>query len=205
VLKPARKHTDVMPRRRRSWRSTIRRLLFDVVTLVGFAVTSRSQLVAENLFLRKQLELYQERRVKPRRLDPATRVVLVLLSGLLDWRALLTVVLPDTLIRWHRQGCQLLWRWKSRPGRPPIPRELQRLILSTAQANPTLVRTSLNLLALGRPSPTRTRALARLKAECTVSGRRTTPSMCARRDLREGRLSSPPTRGKWSLPSPESW
>src|SRR5216683_2731977 len=54
-----------MPRRRRSWPSTIRRLLFDVVTLAGFAVRSRSQLVAENLFLRKQLALYQERRVKP--------------------------------------------------------------------------------------------------------------------------------------------
>src|ERR1700691_4929815 len=104
-----------MPRRRCSRPSTIRRLLFDVVTLVGFAVTSRSQLAAENLFLRKQLALYQERRVKPRRPDPATRVALVLLSRLLDWRALLTVVQPDTLIRWHRQGWRLLWRRKSRP------------------------------------------------------------------------------------------
>ena len=101
-----------MPRRRRSWPSTLRRLLFDVVTLAGFAVTSRSQLAAENLFLRKQLALYEERRVRPRRPDPATRVVLVLLSRLLDWRALLTVVQPDTLIRWHRQGWRLLWRWK---------------------------------------------------------------------------------------------
>ena len=82
-----------MPRRRRSWPSTISRLLVDVVTLVGFAVTSRSQLAAENLFLRKQLALYQERRVKPRRPEPATRIVLVLLSRLLDWRAL-TVVQP---------------------------------------------------------------------------------------------------------------
>ena len=115
----------------------MRRLLFDVVTLAGFAVRSRSQLLAENLFLRKQLALYQERRVKPRRPDPATRVVLVLLSRLLDWRALLVVVQPDTLIRWHRQGWRLLWRWKSRPGRSPIPRELQRLIVRMAQANPT--------------------------------------------------------------------
>jgi hypothetical protein len=85
------RHTGAMPRRR-SWPSTIRRLLVDVVTLAGFAVTSRSQLAAENLFLRKQLALYQERRVKPRRPDPATRVVLVLLSRLLDWRALLSNV-----------------------------------------------------------------------------------------------------------------
>ena len=126
-----------MSRRRRSWPSTIRRLLCDVVTLARLALTPRAQLAAENLFLRKQLALYQERHVKPRRPDPATRVVLVLLSRLLDWRALLTVVQPDTLIRWHRQGWRLLWRWKSRPGRPPIPRDLQRLIVSMAQANPT--------------------------------------------------------------------
>ena len=68
--------------------------------------------------------------MKAKRLDPATRVVLVVLSRLLDWRALLTVVQPDTLIRWHREGWRLLWRWKSRPGRPPIPSELQPLILS---------------------------------------------------------------------------
>jgi putative transposase len=86
--------------------STMRRLIRGVVTLARLALTPRAQLAAENLFLRKQLALYQERRVKPRRPDPATRVVLVLLSRLLDWRDLLTVVQPDALIRWHRQG----WR-----------------------------------------------------------------------------------------------
>lgn len=126
-----------MPRRRRRWSSTIHHLLFDVVTLARLAVTSHAQLAAENLFLRKQLVLYQERRVKPKRPDPATRVVLVVLSRLLDWRALLTVVQPDTLIRWHRQGWRVLWRWKSRSGRPPIPRDLQRLIVSMAQSNPS--------------------------------------------------------------------
>ena len=136
-FEPARRHTGVMSRRRCSWPSTIRRLMVDVVTLAGSTVTSRTQLAAENLFLRKQLALYQERRVKPKRPDPTTRVVLVALSHLVDWRALLTVVQPDTLIRWHRQGWRLLWRWKSRPGRPPIPRELQRLIVSMAQANPS--------------------------------------------------------------------
>jgi hypothetical protein len=83
----------------------------------------------ENLFLRKQLALYPERGVKPRRPDPETRVILMLLSRLLDWRSILTVVKPDTLIRWHRQGWRLFWWWKSQPGRPPIPRDLQRLIV----------------------------------------------------------------------------
>jgi putative transposase len=40
------------------------------------------------------------------------------------------------LIRWHRAGFRLLWRWKSRPGRPPIPPELRQLIRRMAAENP---------------------------------------------------------------------
>jgi transposase InsO family protein len=98
---------------------------------------ARAHLAAENMFLRKQLALYQERQTRPGRPDPATRVTLVLLSRWLDWRSLLTVVQPGTLIRWHRQGWRLFWRWKSRSGRPPIPVDLQRLIVTMARANPT--------------------------------------------------------------------
>jgi transposase InsO family protein len=126
-----------MPRRRPSWSSTVRRLLRDLVTFVRLGLTSRACLAAENLFPHKQLALYQERHTKPRRSDPATRVAFVLLARLLDWRSMLTVVQPDTLIRWHLQGWRLLWRWKARPGRPPIPADLQRLIVTMARANPT--------------------------------------------------------------------
>ena len=106
-LNLARRHTGAMTRRRRLWPSTVRRLLCDVVRLARLALTPGAQLAAENLFLRKQLALYQERCAKPRRPDPATRVILVLLSRLLEWRSLLTVVQPDTFIRWHRQGWRL--------------------------------------------------------------------------------------------------
>ena len=41
--------------------------------------------------------------VKPRRADDATRIVLVALSRLIEWRRILTIVKPDTLIRWHRK------------------------------------------------------------------------------------------------------
>ena len=41
-----------------------------------------------------------------------------------------------TLIRWHRAGFKLLWRWKSRPGRPRIPQELRELIRRMARENP---------------------------------------------------------------------
>jgi putative transposase len=117
---------------------TVLRIACDLLRLVSAAGRSHAQLAAENLFLRKQLALYVEREVKPRRADDATRIALVALSWLIDWRTILTVVKPDTLIRWHRKGFQLVWRWKSRPrGRPRLPADLQRLIAEMAMANRT--------------------------------------------------------------------
>ena len=113
-------------------------LLVDALRFVSLGFRSRSQLAAENLFLRKQLALYRERRVKSRRADDATRIALVVLSTLIDWRAMLTIVQPDTLIRWHRKGFRLFWRWKSNArGRPRLPADLQQLIAAMARANAT--------------------------------------------------------------------
>ena len=67
----------------------------------------RSALVAENLFLRKQLAFYQEREVEPRRLTDAARACFLLWSRLFNWREALVVVKPETLIGWHRKGFQL--------------------------------------------------------------------------------------------------
>jgi hypothetical protein len=49
------------------------------------------------------------------------------------WRTCHPVVQPETVIRWHRQGFKLYWRWKSRrgkPGRPPIERQIRDLIVA---------------------------------------------------------------------------
>jgi len=117
---------------------TIFHLLLDSLRLIGASLQPRCRLAAENLFLRKQLALYLERQVKPRRAKAAARLTLVLLSKLFVWREVLTVVKPETFIRWHRQGVRLLWRWKSKPrGRPRIPAELQKLIAEMADDNPT--------------------------------------------------------------------
>lgn len=86
--------------------------------------------------MRRQLALYMERGVKPRRVDAATRASMMLLSRLFDWRSALVVVRPETLIRWHRMGWKLFWRLKSRPGRPPIPVPIQALIRRMASENP---------------------------------------------------------------------
>src|SRR4051812_42535789 len=83
---------------------TVLPLCGDIARFVAAAARSRPPLAAENLFLKKQLALYVERQVKPRRADEATRISLVALSRLVDWRRILTIVQPATLIRWHRRG-----------------------------------------------------------------------------------------------------
>ena len=99
---------------------------------------SSTAIRAENLFLRKQLALYQERNVRARRARDTDRFLLARLSRLFDWRSALTIVQPDTLVRWHRLGFRLLWRWRSRHGgRPPIPLEVKDLIRLLATENPT--------------------------------------------------------------------
>src|SRR5437899_7988041 len=83
----------------------------DALIFFGLTFRSASALAAENLFLRKQLVLYVERNKKPRRATDPIRFTLAYLSRYFDWRDALTVVKPDTLIRWHRKGFRLFWKW----------------------------------------------------------------------------------------------
>jgi transposase InsO family protein len=50
----------------------------------------------------------------------------------------LTIIRPETLVRWHRAGFRHYWRWKSRPlgGRPQIGTELRALIRLISIENP---------------------------------------------------------------------
>src|SRR5215471_18024868 len=116
---------------------TLLRFLYDASYYLLLCLRPAPVLAAENLFLRKQLALYHERNLKPRRATNATRITLVWLARWFDWRQALAVVQPETFLRWHRQGFRLFWRWKSRPGRPPLPLELQTLIRRMARDNPT--------------------------------------------------------------------
>ncbi len=117
--------------------STLRMLLVDTLHFLRLCLRSPTALAAENLFLRKQLALYQERQVKPQHATNAIRIALTWLARWFDWRQALVVVQPATLLRWHRQGFRVFWRWKSRRGRPPIPANLQALIRQMARDNPT--------------------------------------------------------------------
>jgi hypothetical protein len=111
-----------------------------VITAAGFlrlCLRSPAALAAENLFLRKQLALYQAHHDKPRRATDAIRVVLVWLSQWFDWQPALAVVHPETFKRWRRQGYHLFWHCAPCPGRPPIPIALQGLIRQMARDNLT--------------------------------------------------------------------
>lgn len=112
-------------------------MVSDLMRFMRLTLRSRTALAAENLFLRKQLAFYCERKIKHRPLTDAARLSLVFWSRLLEWKDALMIVKPETLIGWHRRGFKLFWRWKSRPGRPALPREIRKLIDRMARENPT--------------------------------------------------------------------
>src|SRR5215813_491650 len=117
--------------------TTLSSIARDLVHLLILVSRSRRALAAENLFLRKQLALFQERKVKPHWAHDSTRLVMVILARMFAWRGALVNVKPDTFIRWHRKGFRLLWRWKSRPvGRPRVPKDLPRLIRERGARKP---------------------------------------------------------------------
>ena len=83
---------------------TLFAVFFDSLAFMQLCLRSTAAVAAENLFLRKQLGLYIERKVKPRRANDSIRFTLARLSRWFYWRNALTVVKPDTLIRWHRKA-----------------------------------------------------------------------------------------------------
>ena len=90
-------------------------------------LASRVALAAENLALRQQLAVL--RRTTPRpKLRRSDRVFWAWLSRLWsNWRTALVIVQPQTVVRWHRLGFRLFWRWKLRgtPGRPAVSAEMR--------------------------------------------------------------------------------
>jgi transposase InsO family protein len=99
----------------------------------------RSRLQIEILLLRHQLSVL--RRTAPRRprLSNGDRLLLVWLSQL--WPGVLrslTILRPETVVRWHRMGWRAYWRWRSRaqPGRPKLAAEIRALVREISLANP---------------------------------------------------------------------
>ena len=107
--------------------------------LVVSPFKSKSRLEAENAVLRHQL-IVLRRKVQGRvRLTNNDRWFLI---QLYRWfpsiLKVLTIVQPETLVRWHRAGFRFYWRWKSRSrgGRPQIETDLRALIRQMSMENP---------------------------------------------------------------------
>ena len=92
---------------------------------------TKARLEAEIILLRHQLSVLRRRVPSTPKLAVADRLVFVWLYRLFpSVLYAVTIVQPQTVIRWHRTGFRLYWRWKSRSrgGRPKIPGEIRRLI-----------------------------------------------------------------------------
>ena len=114
-------------------------LQFLLTTLVA-SVRPRHDLVVENLLLRHQLTvLTRPTRTRSRaRLQVRDKLLWILARRFFaGWRECLTFVTPDTVVRWHRQGWRLFWRWKSRSrgGRPHLTPEVRDLIATMSRTN----------------------------------------------------------------------
>jgi hypothetical protein len=118
-------------------------LLCFVLAVLAAPFKSKSRLEAENAALRHQLIVLRRKMQGRVRLTNSDRWFLIQLyrwfPSILN---VLTIVRPETVVRWHRAGFRCYWRWKSRPrgGRPQIDAELQALIKANEHREPAVGR-----------------------------------------------------------------
>ncbi|MBK9745732.1 MAG: helix-turn-helix domain-containing protein [Chloroflexi bacterium] len=109
--------------------------------LIGGALAditrSKSELIAENAFLRQQLIVLQRQTKRPVFTSRDRTLLVLLASRFRWWREALIIVKPDTLLGWHRQGFRLFWRHRSKARRPQprVPEHVIALIHSMALDN----------------------------------------------------------------------
>src|SRR5580704_5193905 len=106
-------------------------LILFICHLVAAPFKSPSRLEAENAALRQQLAVLQRKQHGRVPLTNSDRLFFVWLYRLFpSVLKTMTIVRPETVVRWHRAGFRAYWRWKSRNpgGRPRITAELRTLI-----------------------------------------------------------------------------
>jgi transposase InsO family protein len=113
-------------------------LLSLVLHVVVSPFKTKARLEAEIIMLRHQLNVLRRRVPSKPKLAMADRLLFVWLYRLFpSVLNAIAIVRPETIIRWHRTGFRLYWRWKSRArgGRPKVPMEIRRLIREMSLAN----------------------------------------------------------------------
>jgi hypothetical protein len=114
-------------------------LLWFFLTLFALPFKSKSRLEAENAALRRQLIVVQRKMRGRVHLTNGDRLFFVQLyrwfPSVLN---IITIIRPETLVRWHRAGFRRYWRWKSRSlgGRPQVEADLRALIRRMSVDNP---------------------------------------------------------------------
>src|SRR5450759_548024 len=111
---------------------------------------SKSRLEAENALLRHQLiVLRRKMRGRPQLTNNDRWFFIQLYRWFPSILQVLTIIRPDTLVRWHRAGFRHYWRWKSRPrgGRPQIETELRVLIRRMSVENPKAEKVNASYLS----------------------------------------------------------
>src|ERR1017187_2718269 len=114
-------------------------LLCFVLAVLAVPFKSKTRLEAENAVLRHPLIVLRRKMPGRVRLMGSGRWFLMQLyrwfPSILN---VLTIVHPETLVRWHRAGSRCYWRWKSRPrgGRPQIETDLRVIIRQMSVENP---------------------------------------------------------------------
>lgn len=111
--------------------------LTTLLAILEFAMKGRAQLVLENAALRHQLAVLK-RSVTRAKFEGSDRIFWIVLRRMLkDWRDAVFLVKPDTVVRWHRNGFRYYRKRKSRskPGRPPIGRDVIHLIKRISTEN----------------------------------------------------------------------
>lgn len=117
------------------------RILRVITATSGKILRSRRDLLLENLALRQQLAVLAKKPPRPRP-SLTDKLFWVALRRLWSgWRRALLIVEPSTVVRWHREGFMLYWKWISRyrvrAGRKPLSKELRELIFRMVAENPT--------------------------------------------------------------------
>ena len=108
------------------------------VHMLAAPFRTQAQLEAEITMLRHQLNVVRRQAPSRPRLTSADRLLFVWLCQLFpSLRSAITIVQPDTVLRWQRSGFRLYWRWKSRSrgGRPKVPIEIRSLIRRISEGN----------------------------------------------------------------------
>ena len=114
-------------------------LLCFFLTLLASLFKSKSRLEAENAALRHQLIVLQRKTRGRVHLTNGDRLFFVhLYRWVPSVLNAITIIRPETLVRWHRDGFRRYWRWKSRSlgGRPQIAADLRALIRRMSVENP---------------------------------------------------------------------